>query len=326
MKKREYPKTVFRKKMFKGVFWTGFGLVLFLSIIAIVRVGNAGANEAKEEIPTEAQKEVVNLAAKEGGQTFAQDFASQYFNWENTDEAREKRVERLSKYLAEGLDQQAGLSYEGMEWSSTLSSLQIWKVEETKKNEALITLRVNQNLKKVIPPDKKAVEKAKKDKKKPPQPREETSGPHEKYFVVPVKTDGQSYVVHQIPYFVAAPQKPDIAADTKISEEDKVLSSELQEEVKTFLYTFFKVYTTGTQEELTYYLKDNDDSVLSMTGIMTFKEVKNLVVKEGEKEGEYIVHATVAFSDQHSKAELVYPYEMEIVKDNRWFVNELKNQ
>ena len=38
MQKRTYPKTIFRKKVFKGIFWTGFALVLFLSVVAMVRV------------------------------------------------------------------------------------------------------------------------------------------------------------------------------------------------------------------------------------------------------------------------------------------------
>nr|NKR09492.1 conjugal transfer protein [Escherichia coli] len=50
MKKREYPKTVFRKKLIKSVFWLGFGLVFFLSIIAVVRVGNATVAKVEEPV------------------------------------------------------------------------------------------------------------------------------------------------------------------------------------------------------------------------------------------------------------------------------------
>ena len=41
-----------------------------------------------------------------------------YFDWQNSDEGIKTRAERLQPYLATGLDEQAGLSFEGMEWNS----------------------------------------------------------------------------------------------------------------------------------------------------------------------------------------------------------------
>ena len=325
MKKREYPKTVFRKKLIKGLFWTGFTLVLFLSVVAIVRVGNAGAGATIQEQPQEEKTKEVNLAAGEGGQTFAENFATNYFDWENTDEAKQKRIERLSSFLATGLDQQAGLAFEGIEWSSKLSQSQVWKVEETGEDSALVTLRILHELKKVTPPDPKAVQKAKKEKKEPPKAKEQKAGPYEKYFVVPVKTDGQSFVVHEVPYFVAAPEKPKITAEVSVSEEGKINDSVLQEEVKSFLNTFFKIYTTGTDEELTYYVKG--DGIQSMNGVMTFKEVKSIIVKEDNNKDNYEVDVTVIFTENQSKAQVVYPYQLTIAKEeDRWFVKEINHQ
>lgn len=324
MKKREYPKTVFRKKLIKGVFWTGFALVFFFSIIAIVRAGNTSAANKVEQPDTE-QTSKVNLAAGEGAQTFAQDFAAEYFSWENTDEAKKNRVDRLSHYLANGLDEQAGLSFEGMEWNSNLTGSQVWKVEETGKDTALVTLKIKHELNRKIEPDPKEVEKAKKKKKKPPKAREETSGPHEKYFVVPVKTDGQSFVVNEIPYFVAAPSKPDITAKTEVDTEGKIIDSDLEKDIQGFLGTFFKVYTTGTQEELQYYV--TGDEIKSMSNIITLQEVKDILVKKGKSKNQYVVHATVTFKENKSQAQVIYPYELSLVKkDDRWFVQEIKNK
>lgn len=215
MKKREYPKTVLRKKMIKGMFWTAFALVLFLSVVAIVRVGNAGADAAEHKQVEEVEKEV-NVAAGVGAQSFAENFAFEYFNWSNSDEEMKKRAERLKPFLANGLDEQAGLAFEGMEWSSELSDSQVWNVEEKGENTALITLRVHHTLKKTTPPDAKAVEQAKKDKKPLPTAKDEKSGPFEKYFVIPVKTDGKSFVVHKVPYFVPPAKKPEITSDATI--------------------------------------------------------------------------------------------------------------
>jgi hypothetical protein len=325
MKKREYPKTIFRKKLIKGVFWTVFALVFFLSIVSIIRVGNAGANQTEEK-PVQQVENKVNLAAGEGAQSFSQNFASEYFDWQNTDEGKKNRVDRLSPYLANGLDEQAGLDFNGMEWDSSLSDSQVWNVEETGEDTALITLRVNHTLRKETPPDPKAVEKAKKDKKPAPKPKEEKSGPHEKYFVIPVKTDGKSFVVYKVPYFIPAPNKPDIVANEPVKEDGKIMDSQVEGEITNALNTFFKVYTSGTQEELAYYIPQGSD-ISTMKGIISFKEIKDIVIKQGKGKTEYQVYANVMFQENQSKGHVVYPYKITLQKeDNRFFIKELKNQ
>lgn len=324
MKKREYPRTVLLKKFIKGMFWTAFILVLFLSVVAIERSGNAGAGAIQHKPDEDVIKEE-NVAAGVGAQSFAENFVSEYFNWENTDEEIKKRADRLQPFLAMGLDEQAGLSFEDSDWSSSLTDSQVWKVEEKAENTALITLRVQHTLKKSTPPDAKAVEQAKKDKKPLPKAKEEKSEPYEKYLVVPVKSDGNSYVVHKVPYFIPPAKKPEITSDTSISEEGKVQDSKLQDEINSGLTTFFKVYTTGTQEELFYYTKS--DEIKAMTGITTFKEVRDTIIKQGDGKNEYRVHATVIFEENQSKAQVTYPYELTLVKEeNRLFVKEMKNQ
>ena len=78
MQKRTYPKTIFRKKVFKGLFWTGFVLVFFLSVVAIVRVSNFDTDQAEaKQIQPEEKK--VNYAISEGAQSFAQNFARELF-------------------------------------------------------------------------------------------------------------------------------------------------------------------------------------------------------------------------------------------------------
>lgn len=324
MKKRKYPKTVLRKKLFKGVFWTGFGLVLFLSVVAIIRVGNANAG-AVEKKPVEQQAKKENVAVGEGAKSFAENFASQYFDWQIDDVNRKSRAERLEPFLAKGLDEQAGLAFDGMEWNSTLVKSQVWNVEETGKDTALITLRVQHVLKKITSPDSKVVEQAKKDKKEPPKPKEDMAGPYEKYFVVPVKTDGKAFVVNKIPYFMSPAKKPTFESDTTINEDGKIYDSDLQEELIVALNTFFKVYTTGTQDELSYYIKG--DNIRTMLGIITFVEVKNTIIKKGESKDEYKVHATVVFKENQSRAQVIYPYEVTLVKvEGRWFIKKVKNQ
>ena len=324
MEKRKYPKTVMRKKVIKGAFWTGFTLVLFLSIVAIVRVGNANAG-ATEEKSVEQVTKVENIAAGEGGKTYAQNFAQQYFNWQNTDDAKKKRIERLSPYLAEGLDEQAGLVFDGSEWNSNFVSSQVWKVESVGNDAALITLVATHELQKVTKFTPKQTKKQKKKKIKPKEIEKiEKSGPYKKYIVIPVKTDGQSFAVYKTPYFVAGPKKVNIQAQAAISDKEKINDTKLQNEMKTFLNTFFKVYTTGSQEELSYYIKD--DKIRSMNGIVTFKEVKEFAIRKGDGKNRYKIELTGVFEENKSKAKMIYPYELSVKKeDKRWFLETIKH-
>jgi len=287
-------------------------LAIFLSIVAIVRISNDGADQAEAKLVHPGELKV-HFATSEGAQSFSQNFAIEYFDWQNSDDGIKTRMERLKPYLANGLDEQAGLSFEGMEWNSSLSKSQVWNIEETGNDSALITLRVEHVLKKTIQSDPAA------------DSTEEKAGPYEKYFVVPVKTDGKSFVVHKVPYFIAAEEKPEITSESSINEKGKLPDTKLQEEITSALNTFFKVYTSGTQEELSYYIKG--DQIKTMTGIITFKEVKDLVIKQGESQQEYEVNATVIFQENQSKAQVVYPYELTLVKEeNRWLFKEFNHQ
>jgi len=325
MKKREYPPRVIRKKMIKGLFWTSFVVLLFLSIVAIVRVGNVGAGSSPQAFKETAEPRR-NLAASEGAQSFAQNFATQYFQWNNTDQGKQERMGRLEPYLAQGIDEQAGLSFQGMKWNSTLQSSQIWNVKPTSSTTATITLRIQHSLQPIQSTSSPALATQSKpptQSAKPTQPSP-FKGPYEKYFAVPVKTDGKGFVVYGVPYFTPSPKKPHLRAETS-QETDKITDSRLQEEVETFLQTFFKVYSTGTKNELSYYVKGKD--MQTMKGVMTFQKIDDLTIGSGEGKREYQVNVTGVFQEDLSKAQLRYPYSLVIVHEqDRWFVKSIKNQ
>lgn len=336
MKKREYPKTVFRKKLIKSVFWLGFGLVFFLSIIAVVRVGNATVAKVEEPVVEEEKPE--NLAASAGAATFAQNFAKQYFSWDlSSAEGRDKRSQALEKYLAEGLDDQAGLAFgdgeENDQWNSKLTGSQVWQIEDTGQNTSIVTLRVEHELSRKVEVEVEVEVEGDDDEDDKTEieikEETETSGPHEKYFAIPIKTDGQSFVVYKTPYFVAAPEKPDIEVEEDLMQEGRIVNVELEEEIKAFLETYFKVYTNGTKEELSYYVKGEE--IPSLAGIITFEEVREVAIKaeNGDFEGNsdsYEVHATVSFTEDQSKIKVIYDFVLTVQKeDDRWFVSDISN-
>ena len=246
--------------------------------------------------------------------------------WENTDEGKKERAERLTPYLANGLPEHAGLAFEGMEWNSAFTSSQVWKVEETGRDTANITLHVQHELNKTVQPDQKAIDQAKKEKKSLPEPKEEKNGPFEKYFVVPSQNrwcNRMSFI--RLLTMCQLQRNRTSQSDTQSKKEKEVRDSVLQEKIHSFLNTFLKVYTTGNQDELSYYIEG--DAIQSMSGVLTFQEVKDVLITKQDSQDQYSVYVTVIYVEDQSKAQIVSPYEMNIVKvEDRWLVKSIKNR
>ncbi|SDJ20530.1 conjugal transfer protein [Alteribacillus bidgolensis] len=138
-----------------------------------------------------------------------------------------------------------------------------------------------------------------------------------KYFVVPVKSDGEGFVVHQLPYFVAEPKKPDIAVDTEEDRDDAEHDPELEEEITSFLDTFFLGYTEGSTQELSYYTDGLE--LQTLDDVLQFEEIEEIDIYEEDEQ--YKVHADVIMSEANSQTKMLYPFSMELMKvEGRWIV------
>ncbi|HEF7293028.1 MULTISPECIES: conjugal transfer protein [Bacillaceae] len=297
MGKREVPKTVVRRKFMKGAFWTALGLSMCFSLVAVVRAGNHEEVNAKKQ-PDKVEMEVQQLV---GAQTFATNFAHEYFSWDSSDDAKKKRAERLKPYLAEKLDEQAGLNFEGVEWNSSPGKIQVWDAKQQGKDQVYITVSVQQNLKKINAEDKT-----------------ETT----KYFIVPMKTDGKGYVVNEIPYYTNPVEKAKVTEKNDFRE-TPIMDSVVKRDIQEFLNTFFKVYTTGTNTELEYYTKDK--KIKPLQEVVTYQKIKDMrVIQNGDG---YKIVTVVIVQDNQSKAKYEYPFTLWVEKEKgRWTVSKLQNQ
>lgn len=324
-KKREFPKPTVSKKFIRKGFWVLFGICLFLSVVAIIRVANAtNANTTVKQEQPEVVQQVQNEATGEGAKTFSSNFAKEYFVWK-TDDPKE-RAERLKKYLAEGMNEQAGVVFEeGNTTNSNYMSSKIWKVKETGKDTSDVTLAVTYELAKVTTTTPKPTKKQKKKGIEPkPVSKTEKSGPFTKYFVVPVKTDGQSFVVYKTPTFAAAPTKPNLDAAPAISDVEKITDKEVVESARSFANTYLKVYTTGTQEELAYYMKEKSN-IRTMNGVVTFKEIQDFAISNAKEKGKYKIELTALMEENSSKTKMVYPFQLTVFKkSDQWILEKIE--
>ncbi|MCY9757348.1 conjugal transfer protein [Paenibacillus alvei] len=242
-----------------------------------------------------------NPALTAGAESFAHNFAYQYFSWAPDRQAVEERRVRLDPYLARDVDRQAGVVTSDLVSSSKLVKSQVWSKKKVADDQAELTLRVQY----ITTVGKNAVTQL-------------------KYFVVPVVAKGENFLVYDIPRFVKPPdpitfEKND--TNQLASESDR----ELVREVGTFLESFFKIYATGTQEEIKYFSRGEIEGLQRELSFSKIDDINVYAVDKESKKNTYFVKTKVKFIDKDQTV-FTYPFEMRIQKEaERWFVVELKN-
>lgn len=295
-------------KIFLGLavlFWT-FGA------IHAFNTGNVAAAPIHKQ-----HKKPPNFATSVGAQTFAKEFVKQYLTWNKDNE--QDHANRLKPYLIDGLDSQAGLIFSNMADDSTANELSVWKVTSTGNNTANIIVKAQQTLTGTV--ETTATVGKGKNKKKVTQPVPKTYGPYTRFISVPIITNGKSFLVNDIPNYVPAPKKPHIqeSHNTKAT----VSNNQVVNSIQSFTNTFFNVYVSGTDAQLSYYTDGLDLKVLGNG--FSFNQIQDLKVYKS-KPG-YKVDVSVLYEETQSKAQIVQSYEIKVInKNNRWLIQSFKNQ
>lgn len=327
MPKRDY------RKFFRCVLWITFVLVFFGSIVSIIRtirfdekLNNVTDNLMNEVNAfyeeQEVQESIVNT---EGAKKFASDFIKQYYTWSFGEDKVTERSERLSKYLLNGLDEQAGLHINDVTCQSSVSGVSVWKMEETGSDACDVTLIVSYTLKEQVKREStvtKTNEEGGEVQEVVTKMVEEDKGSYQKYVVVPLCTDGQNFVVSAIPYIVTAPTavvmtEIDDEEAAKEQEDNITFDETLTIEVTGFCETFLKVLTSGSQAELDYYTGTNAD-ILSLTGIYSFESLTDLMMYE--KENSIEVKGTMTLVEASTNATVLLPVEIHLQKQAERYV------
>ncbi|EJW14347.1 conjugal transfer protein [Paenibacillus alvei] len=293
--KRNAPKSLTPKKLSRMCFWIFLLYVGMASTVALSRSAPSITIDDIKNINTE------NPALTAGAESFAHNFAYQYFSWAPDRQAVEERRVRLDPYLARDVDRQAGVVTSDLVSSSKLVKSQVWSKKKVADDQAELTLRVQY----ITTVGKNAVTQL-------------------KYFVVPVVAKGENFLVYDIPRFVKPPdpitfEKND--TNQLASESDR----ELVREVGTFLESFFKIYATGTQEEIKYFSRGEIEGLQRELSFSKIDDINVYAVDKESKKNTYFVKTKVKFIDKDQTV-FTYPFEMRIQKEaERWFVVELKN-
>ena len=203
----------------------------------------------------------------------------------------EARTQAISGYLTKELqDLNVDTIRTDIPTSSTVTDVIVWSIEQSGTDTFSATYEVDQQIKE----------------------GEQTSNVKATYTVkVHVDADGDMVII-QNPTLAPAIEKSDY--EPKAPEADASVDTDTVNDATTFLETFFKLYPTATEKELTYYVSGN---VLEPIGRdYLYSELINPIFT---KDGDNVkVKVSVKFLDNQTKATQVSQYELVLHRDSNW--------
>ncbi|OMP74479.1 conjugal transfer protein, partial [[Flexibacter] sp. ATCC 35208] len=219
----------------KWAFWLLFCWMLIVSITTVIK--GKGDIQAKASTTPKEVTQKQNLASRPEAIEFARGFVKEYFTWQRGDEGKKKRSERLQLYVPKTFDPQVGLDFASIQWDSHFLYATVLKVDEVTDKEANIIFKVRYKLSRM---------------------KADNSGPEDKEVIqqvsVPVQSDGKAFVISGFPQIVKVNEKAEEPEGKEEKEREEIHEMTVKEDIREFLPTFFKSYTTATQKELAYVL------------------------------------------------------------------------
>ena len=267
-------------------------IALWLVLIASVSFG-VYKNFTAIDMHTVHEKEVIeqHIIDTNRIENFVKDFAKSYYSWSNNKEAIEARTAAINNYLTKALqDLNVDTVRIDIPTNSTVNEVKIWNVEQAGKDEYTVTYSVDQTV-----------------------TEGEQSSRNTAAYTVTVHVDGDgNMVITKNPTISSMPVKS--SYEPKAQETDGTMDAAITEEVTEFLETFFKLYPTATEKELSYYVSGN--ALAPVSGDYLYSELINpLFTMDGDT---VKVSISVKYLDQKTKAEQISQLDLILKKDSNW--------
>lgn len=239
------------------------------------------------------EKEIIELTLNDtnGIENFVKNFAKSYYTWSNNKESIEARQTAISHYLTEELKMlNTDTIRTDIPTSSAIKDILIWKVEEHRDHEYIVTYEVQQNI--TEGNQKKTVKST---------------------YTVVVHTDlNGDMVIVKNPTLAPAYKKSNY--EPKVMEADGSIDPMVIKEASSFLETFFKLYPSATDKELDYYVSGN--VLKEIKGDYIYSKLINPIFT---KDRENIkVNVSVEFIDRQTKAIQISQFDLTLHKDSNW--------
>lgn len=298
----------------------GWCVILSAGIFSYTNIVKEDATAKEIKAPVIHEKKE-NPATSQASVQFAKDFVSVYFTWNTEDEGKKNRKEQLSKYLAVGLDEDAGLNMDQIKTVSVFKDSKIKSIDDIGQNKAKIVLTVTYEITTAPAPKAQTPPQAPGAKPAPPsQPPEKKEAT--KTIVVPVQYDGNSYGVYDLPTFTTVQEKTTLIADEE-NKMKKATSTLAIQNISNFLNTFFESYSQDGKDKLSYILEDSKYQD-GLQKSMNFVKVEESTVYEGKNKNQYIVDCSVEFADPVSQSQFLTNYRLTVEqRDDHYVVTKI---
>lgn len=243
---------------------------------------------------TVVQQEVTDTNAIE---SFVTNFAKVYYSWEQSVASIEQRTENLKYYLTDELQAlNMDTVRSDVPVSSVVQDIQIWSVEQTGDNVYKITYSVSQN---VIN-------------------GEENSLVTSVYEVSVYVDDTGNMVIIQSPTVTGKPAKSDYAP--KAAEPDGTVSAQESAEITEFLTTFFTLYPSASEQELSYYVSSGALPVIENDSYVFAGLVNPVYTEDGNT---VTANVAVQYLDQQTGMTQVSQFEIALRQnEGNWKIAE----
>lgn len=226
-------------------------------------------------------------------ESFVKSFAKDYFSWQQSQEAIDKRNEKLTHYLTEELQMlNEDMIRKDIPTSSSVNNIQVWQVSQVNANDFEVLFSVEQVI--TEDKDKKTVSSS--------------------FHVVVHVDETENIVIIKNPTMSKKPYKSDY--QPRQLESDSTIDMETTDEINSFLETFFQLYPTATEKELAYYVSDH--ALAAINKKYVFEELVNPIYTR--KDNQVIVNVAVKYLDQETKATQLSQYELTLKKDGNWTI------
>lgn len=221
-------------------------------------------------------------------ENFVEKFAKVYYSWEQNSTSIDNRNKTLKNYLTEELQALNNDTVrKDIPVSSSLQGFQIWSIKNTGDNTFDVTYSVEQLI--TEGESKKNVQSS--------------------YFVSVYVDASGNMVIIKNPTITSTPAKS--SYQPKMLESDGTVDSITTNEINDFLTTFFKLYPTATQKELSYYV---EDGILKPVGKeYIFQELVNPIYNR--RENQVTVSVAVKYLDPQTKATQVSQFSLSLEKN-----------
>lgn len=242
------------------------------------------------------EKEIVEWRVEDtsGVEEFVRNFAKTYYSWSNNKDSVAQRTDALTGYLTEDLQRlTADTVKSDVAVSSSVQDIQIWSVEQNgSENDFAVVFTVAQTISN--------------GKKKDTVSSVYKTAVH--------KDENGDMVITQAPTITGKPAKS--AYTPKAAEPDGTVSAAESEDIADFLITFFTLYPTATEKELSYYVSGDSMPPVKCADY-TFSQLKSTVLN---KNGDTVT-ATVAVEYLDSVTQMTQISQFELVLklvDENW--------